>query len=97
MLPEFRFTEQVPRNSRIGADRDDVPFFYVYGLYGSDFRNDVVALPAEESEAWVLRRMKQLDYVFTRAGSRVDRLAQDHPDTFTPSSELGETRVYQVT
>ena len=96
VLPEFRWTEQVPRNSRIGVDRNDVPFYFVYGLYGSDFRNDVVALPAEETEAKVLRRMKQLDYVFTRAGSRVDRLAREHPDTFTQSSELGATRVYKV-
>jgi 4-amino-4-deoxy-L-arabinose transferase-like glycosyltransferase len=89
VLPEFRWTEQVPRNSRVGADRNDVPFFY--------FRNDVVALPAELSNAAALRRMEQLDYVFTRAGSRVDRLAREHPDTFIESSELGQTRVYTVT
>jgi 4-amino-4-deoxy-L-arabinose transferase-like glycosyltransferase len=96
VLPEFRWTEQVPRNSRIGADRNDVPFFFVYGLYGSDFRNDVIALPAELSNPTALRRMEQLDYVFTRAGSRVDRLALAHPGTFIQSSKFGVTRVYKV-
>ena len=97
VLPEFRWTERVPRNSKIGADRDDVPFFFVYGLYGSDFRNDVTALPSDLSAATALRRMEQLDYIFTRTGSRVDRLAREHPDRFKQSSELGATRVYHVT
>jgi len=96
VLPEFRWTEQVPRNSRIGVDLDDVPFRFVYGLYGSDFRNEVIVLPSEPPGAKVLRDMEQVDYVFTRAGARVDRLAREHPEKFTPSSELGATRVYKV-
>lgn len=96
VLPEFRWTEQVPRNSKIGAELDDVPFRFVYGLYGSDFRNDVVALPSGQPGAKVLRDMERVDYVFTREGAPVDQLARDHPEKFTQLSELGVTRVYKV-
>lgn len=97
VLPEYRWTERIPRDSRIGVDRADVPFGFVYSLFGSDFRNDVVALADRDSDAELLRTIRRLrlDYVFTRSGASIDRLARSHPRLFTLSSRSGDTRVYR--
>ena len=48
VLPAYAWTDIIPRDSRVGVVPDELPslfeFPWVYQLFGSDFRNDVVAL-----------------------------------------------------
>jgi hypothetical protein len=72
----------------------DVPNGFVYALFGSDFRNDVIGLPqralASSSLAETLRR-EHIDYFVTRKGSPRDQGARPH-SRVSGSPVIGPTR-----
>lgn len=99
VLPEYGWTDTVPRNSRIGVDPIDVPNNFLFPLFGTDFRNEVIALSTRDLTSDSLRTTLQrshIDYFVTRKHSPRDDIAKANPQALEPVSAVGDLRVYRV-
>jgi hypothetical protein len=99
VLPEYGWTDTVPRNSRIGVDPIDVPDNFLFPLFGTDFRNDVIALSTRDLTSDALNttlRRSRIDYFVTRDHSPRDDIARANPRTLDLISSVGDLRVYRV-
>lgn len=99
VLPEYAWTDAVPESSRVGVYPADVPNGFVYSLFGSDFRNDVIGLSKRVLTASSLvqtLRGSRIDYFVTDRNSKRDQIARANPDALDLVSDVGDVRVYRV-
>lgn len=100
-FPEWNWTDRVPMGSTIALVPREMPASLFYFLYGSDFRNHVVALTrADATSVDALRdrlRADGADYLFTLEGRPGDRAARADPSCFTPTLHVDGHRVYRFT
>jgi hypothetical protein len=98
VLPEFAWTDSVPRDSRVGVLPADFPD-RVGALFGSDFRNDVIALSSRNSTSASLLpalRAKKIDYLVTRTDTALDAVASSHEEALRLISSNAGVHAYRV-
>jgi hypothetical protein len=103
VLPAYSWTDEIPSGSRVAVRASEIPTFFafpwVYQLFGSDFRNDVVALDDREVDADALvrdLRRREADYLVTWSGTPNQAIARERPDVFDPVSSVGGVDVFRV-
>jgi hypothetical protein len=100
-FPEWNWTDRVPKGSTIALLPREMPASLFYFLYGTDFRNHVVALTkADSSSPDALRRRLRAagaDYLFTLAERPGDRAARAGPACFAPTFHHDGHVVYRFT
>jgi hypothetical protein len=100
VLPQYAWTDRIPRNSRVGLAAADNNNLFIYPLFGTNFRNDVVALTAGDhpSSRELARSVakQKVDFLYTIRGHALDRLARTEPQRYRLLSEDGTARVYRV-
>jgi hypothetical protein len=104
ILHEYAWADEVPKNSRIGLVPEDfhkslAALSFVSPLFGTDFRNDVVAVResdvTKDGLVAALRRSR-IDYFVTRASTELDVIARRRPNALDFTSSRGGLRVYRV-
>jgi len=99
VLPQYAWADVVPEGSRVGVYPADLPDDFVYSLFGTDFRNQVVSLPKREltdsSVVDTLRRSR-IDYFVTGRDTKRDEIARANSGTLELVSNVGGVRVYRV-
>ena len=86
ILRNYSWASAIPRNSRVAVQPDEVPRFFgfpwIYQLYGSDFRNEVLAIPHRDATPERLLptlRRRGVEYLVTYPGTETDRIARAAP------------------
>jgi len=99
VLPGYAWTDAVPENSRVGVYPTDLPNGFAYALFGTDFHNQVIALPRHALTADSLVRTldaSRIDYFVTRRGAARDKIAREKSGVMELVSDIADVRVYRV-
>jgi hypothetical protein len=103
VLPAYAWTDSIPRDSRVAVVPGEIPHFFefpwVYQLFGSDFRNDVVALDPHDAHGDDLvddLRRRGIDYLVAYEGTPTRDVAIRHADELTLISNVDGVGVYRV-
>jgi 4-amino-4-deoxy-L-arabinose transferase-like glycosyltransferase len=99
VLPEYAWADKVADKSRVGVYAWDLPGYFVYALFGTDFHNEVIGLAPEALTASSLVRTldkSRIDYFVTRRESPSDLVARAHTRELDLVSDVRDVRVYRV-
>jgi hypothetical protein len=99
VLPEYAWTDAIPRDSRIGVHAEDLPNRWTYPLFGPDFRNEVIELTTREMRDASLipsLRARDIDYFVAVDGTDAALVAEGNRDALQPIAEIEDINVYRV-
>jgi hypothetical protein len=103
VLPAYAWTDSIPRDSRVAVVPAEIPHFFefpwVYQLFGSDFRNEVVAVDPHDAHGDDLvetLRRRGIDYLVAYEGTPTRDAAIRHAHELTLVSNVDGVGVYRV-